>query len=87
MGTMITRMRVRDYASWRQGFDAGQSKREASGLSNALVFRSAEDGNEVMLVFDVADMRKAKEFAASPYRKEAMQKAGVLDTPTDYFIE
>jgi hypothetical protein len=30
---------------------------------------------------------KAKEFAASVALKEAMTKAGVLDTPTIYFLE
>lgn len=32
-------------------------------------------------------MKKAKEFAASPTRKEGMERAGVLGTPTDYFID
>jgi hypothetical protein len=33
------------------------------------------------------DTKKAKDFAASADLKEAMLKAGVLDTPTIYFLE
>jgi hypothetical protein len=43
--------------------------------------------NEIVLVFDTEDTKKAKEFAASADLKEALMKAGVLDTPTIYFLE
>jgi hypothetical protein len=39
------------------------------------------------ILFDTEDTKKAKEFAASVDLKEAMTKAGVLDTPTVYFLE
>lgn len=87
MGTMIARLKVKDYDSWRPAFDSAQSGRAASGLSDERVYRSAEDGNEIVLVMSVSDMKKAKEFAASSTRKEAMERAGVVGTPTDYFIE
>lgn len=87
MSKMIARMKVKDYDAWRQSFDTGRSRREAVGLANARVFRSAEDGNEIMLVFDVTDIGKAKEFAASPDRKALMERSGVIGTPTDYFVE
>ena len=38
-------------------------------------------------VFDTEDTKKAKDFAASADLKEAMEKAGVLDTPTIYLLE
>ena len=40
-----------------------------------------------MVVFDTEDTKMAKEFAASADLKEAMMKAGVLATPTIYFLE
>ena len=43
--------------------------------------------SEIVVVFDTEDTRKAKEFAASTDLKEAMAEAGVLDTPTVYFLE
>ena len=87
MGTLIIRSKVRDYATWRSVFDSRESERAAAGLTNARVFRSADDMNEVVVVFDSKDTKMAKDFAASPDLKEAMMKSGVIDTPTVYFLE
>ena len=87
MSTLIARVTVKDYGSWRQAFDTGQSRRAAVGLSNPQVFRSADDGNELIVVFDVSDLKKAKEFAVSPERKAMLEKNGVIGAPKDYFIE
>jgi phosphoserine aminotransferase len=43
--------------------------------------------SEIVVVFDTEDTKKAKEFAASADLKEAMMAAGVIDTPTIYFLE
>ena len=56
----------------------------ASGLRSACP--NAEGGG-IVVVFDTEDTKKAKEFAASPGLKDAMMTAGVLDTPTIYFLE
>ena len=62
--------------------------REAAGLINPRVYHSADSNkSEIVVVFDTEDTKKAKEFAASADVKEAMEKAGVLDTPTIYFLE
>ena len=87
MSAMIVRLKVRDYGLWRQAFDASTSRRRADGFSNEHIFRSTEDENDLMLVMDTGDLAKAKEFAVSPGRKAAMEKNGVIGTPTDYFIE
>ena len=58
------------------------------GLINPRVYHSADSNkSEIVVVFDTEDTKKAKEFAASPDLKEAMMTAGVLDTPTIYFLE
>ena len=87
MGMMIVCLKVKDFGSWRQLFDAGRPQREIAGLSNERVYCSADDGNELALLMDASDLGKAKEFAASTGRKAAMEKAGVIGTPTDYFAE
>jgi hypothetical protein len=50
-------------------------------------FRSSDDKNEVVILFDTDDTKKAKAFVASPDLKETMAKAGVTDSPTFYFLE
>jgi hypothetical protein len=60
----------------------------AAGLVNPRIYHSADSNkSEIVVVFDTEDTKKAKEFAASPDLKAAMLKAGVVDTPTIYFLE
>ena len=88
MGMMIIRHKVRDYGQWRPIFDEHVEMQRAAGLFNPRVYHSADSNkSEIVVVFDTEDTKMAKDFAASADLKEAMIKAGVLDTPTIYFLE
>jgi hypothetical protein len=88
MGMMIIRHKVRDYGQWRPIFDGHVEMQKAAGLSNPRVYHSADSNkSEIVVVFDTQDTKRAKDFAASADLKEAMTKAGVVDTPTIYFLE
>ena len=88
MGMMIVRHKVRDYGQWRPIFDGHVEVQRAAGLIKPRVYHSADsDKSEIVVVFETEDTRMAKAFAASADLKEAMIKAGVLDTPTIYFLE
>jgi hypothetical protein len=88
MGMMIIRHKVRDYGQWRPIFDGHAEMQQAAGLSNPRVYHSADSNkSEIVVVFDTKDTTMAKDFAASADLKEAMTKAGVVDTPTIYFLE
>ena len=88
MGMMIVRHKVRDYGQWRPIFDAHAEMQQAAGLSNPRVYHSADSKkNEIVVVFDTKETKTARDFAASADLKEAMTKAGVVDTPTIYFLE
>ncbi len=78
-------IRVADYAQWRPVFDEHRGAREAAGLTRCKVQQGADDPNLVSLSCDAADLRKAKDFAASADLKEAMKKAGVTGEPTIFF--
>jgi hypothetical protein len=52
--------KVKDYATWRTGYDGHERSRLAAGLTNGRVFRSAEDPNDVVILQDVADVAKAR---------------------------
>ena len=84
---IIMRAKFKDYATWRPFFDGNKSNRTAAGLTNERIFRSADDKNEVVIIMDAKDVKKAKDFGASSGLKEVMKKAGLLDTPTFYFLE
>ena len=82
---MTIRHQVADYAQWRPVFDEHRGAREAAGLTRCKVQQGADDPNLVSLSCDAADLRKAKDFAASADLKEAMKKAGVTGEPTIFF--
>jgi hypothetical protein len=77
--------KVKDYATWRAGYDAHQTSRRTAGITNGRVFRNAEDPNDVVIVLDVADVAKARTFVASEDLKSAMQKSGVIGSPSVRF--
>ena len=40
--------KVKDYGSWRKGYDEHEKSRISAGITNGKVFRSAENGNEIL---------------------------------------
>lgn len=87
MGVLIIRHKVKDYATWKTAFDGHAGARKAAGLTNPRLYRSSDDHNEVVIIFDMRDAGEAKKFAAGPDLKSTMASAGVIDQPTAYFLE
>jgi len=87
MGMLIVHHKVQDYAKWRPLFDGHVAKQKAAGLTHPRVLRSADDKNEITIIFDDMDTKKAKDFASSQDLKDTMMKAGVVGKPTIYFLE
>jgi hypothetical protein len=77
--------KVTDYTAWRKGYDAQEQSRRSAGLTNGRVFRSAEDPNDVVVLQDVADVAKARTWVGSEDLKAAMQKSGVIGSPSVRF--
>jgi hypothetical protein len=87
MGLLMVRHKVKDFATWKKAFDGHASAQKAAGLTNARVFRSSDDRNEVVSLFDMNDVATAKKFASSADLKTTMASAGVIDQPTILFLE
>jgi hypothetical protein len=87
MGVMIVHHAVRDYAAWRPAYDAHEAARRAAGLTNGRVFRSTEDPNDILILFDTSDRRRAEEFGGSEDLKSAMQNSGVIGQPKLRFAD
>ena len=85
MATMIIHHRVQNYEAWRPVYDAHEPARNAAGLSNGRVFRAADDPQDVVILFDMADRQRAEAFAASEDLKIAMQRSGVQGKPDMQF--
>ena len=83
---MLIRHKVRDFSEWKPGYDAHLPKRAEAGLTETYLLRGADDPNEVVLLFAVQDLNRAKAFSESEDLRETMQKLGVLDKPDIYFL-
>ena len=84
MNTLIVHHHVRDYEVWRPAYDKHEPVRSSAGLSPGRVFRAADDPNDLVILFDVADKERARAFADSDDLK-VMQGAGVEGRPEMYF--
>jgi hypothetical protein len=62
-----------------------EQSRRSAGLTNGRVFRSAEDPNDVVVLQDCTDVAKARTWVGSEDLKAAMQKSGVIGSPTIRF--
>ena len=83
---LLVRHKVRDFAAWKPGYDAHLPRRIAAGLTEKNILHSAADPNEVFLLFEAADVARAKAFCESADLKETMQKVGVIDKPDIYYL-
>lgn len=77
---------VKDYAVWKKAFDADSSARTASGLEFRLIGRNMENENDLLIFLNVADVAKAKAFAADPRLKDVMEKNGVTSKPEFHYM-
>ncbi len=87
MGLLIVRHKVKDFSSWKKAFDGHAGSQKSAGLTNPRLFRSTDDRNEIVILFDMKDAAAAKKFATSDDLKSTMQAAGVVDQPTIHFLE
>lgn len=83
---LLIRHKVKDFTAWKQGYDAHLPKRTEAGLTEKYLLRADSDPNEVILLFEVEDLGRAKAFSESADLRERMQKLGVVDKPDIYFL-
>ena len=89
MGTLsylIVKHAVADYARWKPIFDADGANREIAGSQGGQLFRSADDPNEVVILFEW-DLEKARQYSQREEVRAKMQEAGVLGPPDISFLE
>jgi len=57
----------------------------SAGITNGRLFCSQNDPNDVVILQDVADVAKARTWLGSDDMKAAMQKGGVVGSPSIRF--
>jgi hypothetical protein len=86
MPYLLVRHKVSDYSKWKTAYDSHSPAREKAGLKEEHLLHNIDDPNEVILLFQVREIEKAKEFSESADLRDAMQDAGVVDKPDIYFL-
>ena len=86
MAHMLVRHKVADFDEWKTVYKDHRKAREAAGLKDLYLWRNESDPSEVLLLFEVSDVTKAKAFSSSPDAKEKMQAAGVQGQPDVVFL-
>jgi uncharacterized protein (DUF1330 family) len=75
---MIIKQRVSDLVQFQAAFDALKPMREKHGLKDLGQFRAAEESDIVIVMLEVADMAKAKEYWHSTVLAQGRVKAGAV---------
>ena len=78
---IIVQHTVRDYDAWKAVFDEHQAVRTRHGATGHLLYRGADDPNEITIVNQFPSREQAEAFAADPSLKEAMERGGVISEP------
>lgn len=79
---LVVMQKVASYSKWKPIYDGHDTARVAAGLHTYVIGRGVQDSNMVMVVLKADDTAKAKAFGKDPGLKQAMQKGGVIGTPT-----
>ena len=78
-------LKVKDFNAWRTSYNGGEQNRLSASITNGRVFRNADDQNDVVILQDVTDVAKARAWLGSTEMKTAMEKSGVVGSPSIRF--
>jgi hypothetical protein len=76
---MICWNEVKDFAAWKATFEADAAAQRAAGLTLEGFWRDIDDPDEIIYIFQVSDLEKARAFVAAPATLEMAHRAGVTD--------
>ena len=80
-GFMFIRHKVKNFTTWKEGYDAHAPKRTDAGLTEKYLLRSTHAPNEIVILFEAQDIDRE-----SADLGETMQGFGVIDKPDIYFL-
>jgi len=87
MHYVLVRHKVEEYNKWKNIYDGNMENRKNNGSKGAHVFRSAENPDELVILFEWDDLDNARKFFESEDFKIKVRNAGIPDEPDIYFLE
>jgi uncharacterized protein (DUF1330 family) len=87
MPYLMVKLSVEDFAKWKDTFEGLESDRINAGSKGGHIFRNVDDQNQVVVILEMEDLDRAREFLGSPQTQQAMQEAGVTGPPEILFLD
>ena len=87
MTRLFIRHKVKNYAKWRDAFDAFKKTRKAGGEKSFKIGHTVGQPNNLCLLFTWESADKARAFLRSKELKATMQEAGVKEKPEIHIFE
>jgi hypothetical protein len=75
---MMIKQEVHDFAAFQKAFDELKSARESHGLHDLGQYVSADEPNTIIVLLDVDDVSRAKEYWNSAVLEAGRKKAGIV---------
>jgi quinol monooxygenase YgiN len=79
--TVVISHEVKDYATWKKGYDAHEPVRKKGGFNVSGVYSDVKNPNMVTVIGQFPSAAAAEEFFTNPEMKETMSKVGVIGKP------
>jgi quinol monooxygenase YgiN len=86
MATVLVKHKVNDYAKWKAVLDETKPMAKKFGVRSQRILRNLTNPNEVVVVNEFDDMKAAQKFAQSDELKKIMERAGVAEAPSVWFL-
>ena len=86
MNYVLVRHKIADFSKWKPVYDAHLPARRKAGANEKHLLHNIDDPSEVIILFEIEDLQKARELVASDDLRERMQEGGVIDKPDIYFL-
>jgi hypothetical protein len=87
MKYLLIRNKVADFPKWKRVYSAHVARRQSAGLKELHLLHSVDGPDEVVLLFKVKNITKAKAMLSSADLRMAMKKAGVIGKPDFFFLK
>ena len=78
MNYMISRHKVENFDTWYHAFSSQEQPQRDAGLELLYLLRSVDDPHEVVMLYRVEDLDRARAFTQAPEAPEAGAASGVV---------
>lgn len=87
MTYLLAKATVEDFDAWKSSFESNESIRTENGQRGYQTFRSLENRDEIVVLFDWDDQKDPRAFFKSEGMRKRMAEAGVQGVPEMTAVE